>query len=1185
MSSDVNPEEELCLVDSGTTNTILREMKYFQTLRKREGNVMTIAGRDALIVGSGRATIILPMGTQLTIEDALLYPESTRTLLSYKDIRKNGLHVETHVDNKEEFIFFTRLTGSNKQVCEKIPSLESGLYYTYIKPISNVAYKVIFQNVNSFQTWHDRLGHPGIGMMRKIICNSFGHNLHKAKFPQSSDFICTACASGKLILRPSTLKIRAEPLKFLERIQGDICGPIQPICGPFRYFMVLIDASTRWSHVSLLSTRNHAFAKILSQLIKLKAHYPEHRIQSIRMDNAAEFSSHAFNDYCMATGIEVQHYVPYVHTQNGLAESLIKRIKLIARPMLMNCKLPTSCWGHAVLHAAELIQLRPTAYHENSPLQLVRGNPPSISHLRKFGCAVYVPISPPQRTSMGPHRKLGIYVGFTSPSIIKYIEPLTGDLFTARFADCIFNEDHFPTLGGDLYHKNECREINWNAEGISYSDPRTMETEHQVQRLIDLQNIANNLPDAFTNYKGVVKSFYPARNVPERVEVPNKTTQIIPFGSKRGRGNSKVQDKKQKKVVNEDQLSVDVNHLVTNQYLLERFDLIPSPVMRINTEAGTSEGPRSIVLGNHDDLLRVDEIAINYIGTGESYDRNATTVDIFFSEQIAETLQSDPDPKSMVECKKRSDWNKWKDAIETEIASLTKREVFSAVLPTPPGVHPVGYKWVFVRKRNENNEVVRYKARLVAQGFTQRPGVDFNETYSPVMSGITFRYLISLAVQNRLSMQLMDVVTAYLYGSLDSKIYMKVPDGISIPNPEANRNMFCVKLQKSLYGLKQSGRMWYNRLSEFLKHKGYTNNDDCPCVFIKKSVTGFCIVSVYVDDINIIGNEHDINEARHHLKAEFEMKDLGQTKFCLGLQLEHFSAGIFVYQATYIQKMLEKFNMDKAYPCKTPMVVRSLEVEKDPFRPREEGEKILGPELPYLSAIGALMYLANSTRPDIAFAVNLLARHSAAPTKRHWVGVKTLFRYLNGTRDLGLFYRKNQDQNLLGYTDAGYLSDPHNGKSQTGFVFLNGGTAISWKSSKQTLVSTSTNHSEIIALYEASRECVWLRRMVDHILKSCGIGALDAPTIIFEDNAACVVQMESGYIKSNLTKHITPKLFYPHELQKNGEIEILQTKSCDNLADLFTKSLPYSTFHKCIEGIGMVRLRDLQKSGGVSLDT
>ena len=135
--------------------------------------------------------------------------------------------------------------------------------------------------------------------------------------------------------------------------------------------------------------------------------------------------------------------------------------------------------------------------------------------------------------------------------------------------------------------------------------------------------------------------------------------------------------------------------------------------------------------------------------------------------------------------------------------------------------------------------MVRYKARLVAQGFTQRPGIDFNETYSPVMSGITFRYLISVAVQKHLSMQLMDVVTTYLYGSLDSDIYMKVPEGIPVPNPNANRNMYCVKLKKSLYGLKQSGRMWYNRLSEFLLAKGYTSSDDSPCVFIKKSDRDF----------------------------------------------------------------------------------------------------------------------------------------------------------------------------------------------------------------------------------------------------------------------------------------------------------------------------------------------------------
>jgi hypothetical protein len=185
----------------------------------------------------------------------------------------------------------------------------------------------------------------------------------------------------------------------------------------------------------------------MTQVIRLKANYPEYRLQSVRLDNATKLSSRIFNDYYMARGIEVQHSVPYVHIQNGLAESLIKRIKLIARPLLYNCNLPITYWGHAVLHAAELIQLRPTAYCSVFPLCLVRGNALTISHLRKFGYALYAPISPPQRTTMGSHRKISIYLGYQSPSIIKYLDLMTGDLFTARYADCIFNDDHFLTLG------------------------------------------------------------------------------------------------------------------------------------------------------------------------------------------------------------------------------------------------------------------------------------------------------------------------------------------------------------------------------------------------------------------------------------------------------------------------------------------------------------------------------------------------------------------------------------------------------------------------------------------------------------------------------------------------------------------------------------------------------------------
>ncbi|KAL0551256.1 hypothetical protein IC582_010342 [Cucumis melo] len=218
-------------------------------------------------------------------------------------------------------------------------------------------------------------------------------------------------------------------------------------------------------------------------------------------------------------------------------------------------------------------------------------------------------------------------------------------------------------------------------------------------------------------------------------------------------------------------------------------------------------------------------------------------------------------------------------------------------------------------------------------------------------------------------MHLMDVVTAYLYGSLENEIYMKISEGFKIPESynSNSRELCSIKLQRALYGLKQSGRMRYNRLSEYLLKEGYQNNQICPCVFIKKSQSGFTIIAVYVDDLNIIETSEELSKAIEHLKKEFEMKDLGKTKFCLDLQIEHLADGIFIHQLTYTENILKRFYMDKAHPLNIPMVIRSLDVKNDIFRPRENNEKLLGPKVLYLSAIGALMYLANNTRPDIAF--------------------------------------------------------------------------------------------------------------------------------------------------------------------------------------------------------------------------
>ncbi|KAI3740406.1 hypothetical protein L2E82_30835 [Cichorium intybus] len=947
---------------------------------------------------------------------------------------------------------------------------------------SNMVVKEKHCDPGIFSLWHDRLGHPGLTMMRRIIENTHGHPLKDQKFPQSGNTRpCTSCSLGKLIIKPSPVKVEKESPRFLERIQGDICGPIHPPSGPFRYFMVLIDASSKWSHVCLLSTRNMAFAKFLTQIIKLRAHLPDHDIKRVRLDNAGEFTSQAFNDYCMSVGIVVEHPVAHVHTQNGLAESLIKRLQLIARPLMTRTKLPVSVWGDAILHAASLIRIRPSAYHTYSPQQLAFGQEPDISHLRIFGCAVYVPIAPPQRTKMGPQRRLGIYVGYETSSIIRYLEPLTGDVFTARLADCQFNETIFPSLGGEK--KIQEKDVSWHEPSLSYLDPYTKQRETEVQKIMYFQEMENRLPDAFIDTKRVTKSYIPAVNAPARIDIPDgqsndRVTQESKIRLKRGRPfGSKDKNPRKRRGA---------------ESALDHMESVPGETQNIMSF------PR--------EEINDKEIAIHYGHTNLIYDQSETDhINEMFCYSVAcDIMNDDLEPQSVMDCQNRHDWVKWKEAMQAELTSLNKRKVFGPIILTPRDVKPLGYRLIFVRKRNEKDEIVRYKARLVAQGFSQRPGIDYEETYSPVMYATTFRYLISLEVSKNLEMCLMDVVTAYLYGSLDSDIYMKIPEGFKMPKALSAKpkEMYSIKLQRSLYGLKQSGRMWYNRLSDYL-------------------------TTVYVDDLNIIGTNKEILEVIELLKKEFEMKDLGKTKYCLGLQIEHMPNGILVHQSNYIEKVLKRFNMDKAKSLSTPMVVRSLNIDKDPFRQCEENEEVLGPEVPYLNAIGALMYLTNCTRPDISFAVNLLARFSSSPTKRHWKGIKHIFRYLRGTTDLGLFYPNNSKQGLVGYADAGYLSDPHKAKSQTRYVFMNGDKD-------------------------------------------------KAPTSIYEDNAACVTQKKEGYIKSDRTKHIPPKFFkYPQELIKKHQVEIKYVQSSNNVADLFTKALPTAIFRKHFYSIGMRHVHNI----------
>jgi hypothetical protein len=597
------------------------------------------------------------------------------------------------------------------------------------------------------------------------------------------------------------------------------------------------------------------------------------------MDNAKEFKSHAFEDYCIATGINLTYSVPYEHAQNGLAEAFIKKIQLVARPLLLHANMPSSLWGHAVLHAASLLKLRPTLLNTQTPQELLSGRPPDVSHIRVFGCQVWVPLPEPRRHTIGAHRQEGVYVGFDSPSIIRYLDPLTCNLYKARFANCKFIETHFPTLS----IPSNPTSLNFGApETLTLNpDPPTPLTNTEVVKLLNLKSLAETTPDGFSTQPRIIR--HPLRG----------TGSILPQ---------------------------------------KRPDLTPSTSKPIKQ-------PR-----------------IHY--TTESIDS-----------------PTPPDPTTLDQAMASPDWSHWKAAIETEYASLRKHGVF-AEIATDLDKQPIGHKLIFTRKLNSQGRTLRYKVRLVAQGFTQRPGVDYDQTYSPVMDTTSFRYLLALSIQFTLKIYLLDVVTAYLHGNLDTKLHLTPPPGFlkSIPKPKPGK-FTGLRICKALYGPKQSGRAWYHHLCHFLISQGFIHNNTIPCIFTYTTPASFVILAVYVDDLNILGTPELCQYAQNLLTNNFDMKYLGQTSYCLGLQINYIpNGGILLHQQAYVQKILKLFQMDQANPLAAPMIGRS-KTNDDPYQPREEEEEVID-KSKYLTAVRVVYCVVTEANPDI-----MSCRHDTYPSR------------------------------------------------------------------------------------------------------------------------------------------------------------------------------------------------------------
>ncbi|KAJ9561968.1 hypothetical protein OSB04_007128 [Centaurea solstitialis] len=491
---------------------------------------------------------------------------------------------------------------------------------------------------------------------------------------------------------------------------------------------------------------------------------------------------------------------------------------------------------------------------------------------------------------------------------------------------------------------------------------------------------------------------------------------------------------------------------------------------------------------------------------------------------------------------------KWKKAMNEEMEALQKNQTWELV-SLPSGKKTVGCRWIYTVKLDSAGNIVRYKARLVAKGYTQKYGIDYGDTFAPVAKINTIRILISIAANRDWPLRQFDVKNAFLNGYLEEEVYMDPPPGTKCGEKVC-------KLKKALYGLKQSPRAWFGRFSNFMKKIGYKQSDADHTLFVKKNKEKVTALIVYVDDMVVTGDDlQEMSNLQTVLAAEFELKDLGHLKYFLGIEVARSKAGISMCQRKYVLDLLAETGMLNCRPVDTPIETNhKLTIHPDQVPTNKER---------YQRLVGKLIYLSH-TRPDIAYAVSVVSRFMHAPSKDHMEAAYRILRYLKASPGKGLFFGKNQSNQVTGYTDADWSGDRMDGKSTSGYFTFVGGNLVTWRSKKQKVVARSSAEAEYRGMVHGVCELIWIKR----ILRDLGIDHPDPLSLRCDNEAA--VKIANNPVQHDRTKHVEVDRHFIKDHLEKRTVELPHVASKDQLADMLTKAVCGRVFQSSLSKLGMI---------------
>ena len=1072
---------------SDLSNYVEIEPKAFRAANKREMKA----------VGMGTMTVSVPNGdgvSKLKLNEVLYSPDVGYTLLSVGRLDKAGYTV-TFGSGK------CAIRGPSGNDIGAIPMTNQCLYK--LRHDVSVETATAAVEVLTLNEAHRRLGHISLDAVRSLINGGLVTGIQLKKREAGENSFCLDCLQGKAT-REEIPKVRKGPggKKFGDEIHSDVWGPARTESkGGKLYYVTFTDDVTRFTHLYLLRAKSDVFDAYQKYAAWCETQLGT-RIKVLHSDRGGEYLASKFIDFLEKRGTRQKLTVHDTPQQNGVAERRNRTILEGIRAILNESSLPKNMWGEAARHIIWLMNRTQTkAVDGKTPYEAVFDKKPDLRGLRIWGERIWVRLEDPGDKLEGrvkeaqwlglDEQSKGVRVYWPDKQTVTVERNVYYEPSTARNE----GENDAPVPIPTVETRTVSKLRGPPAEKAVKTDAETINPNVDANDDLAVPPVPETAPEPEAE---------PEREKrPQRTRAPSQRIRDIIAGKA-------------------------VTSLRPSAPQVPRGVQLPPPIPE-EVEEPPPAG----------DVSFEGEGQAEFIMTAENLDGYALAAEMSDAEGL--------EPRTLTEAKRREDWPLWETAIKDELAVLEKNDTW-VLTELPPNANVVGSKWVFRAKKNAGGEIIRYKARLVAQGFSQVPGVDYFDTFAPVARLASIRTVLAMAADLDLELHQIDIKGAYLNGELTSRerIYMRQPPGYAAPD---SPNLVC-QLKKTLYGLKQSGRRWYQKLCEIMSSIGFKRCDVDMAVFYKhgkdKELT---IVLVHVDDCTIAATSTRlIAEFKAGVAKQVEITDLGELHWLLGIEIrrDRSRRTLAISQRSYLASILRRYGFEDLKPVSIPMDVNTrLTTAQSPSTPAEYAEMR---DKPYHEAVGSAMYATIGTRPDTAYPNQTVSRFSSNPGVAHWNAVKKLYQYYKGTIDLWLTYGGG-NQPLVGYSDAdgNMAKDRH---AISGYAFLINGGAVSWSSKRQEIISLSTTESEYIAATHAAKEALWLRSLITQLFK------LDlAPTVLFCDNQSAI-ELTKDHQYHARTKHIDIRYHFIRWIVEQGSLKITYCPTDKMIADALTKALP-----------------------------